>query len=226
MKFLSSAATLVVVSAAAVLIGGTASFAAATSYSAFDQSVKSDLATLKVPSIGLGQLTVTEVAQLSDVLNGSRKAPFKTAWSEFVIGEALAPATVDLNSADGQKMVSDLKAKLAALNLTYPTKPLTGPQVQALLGVLGNAPSSSKHEAKVIGFVLTAINHPAKAAATPSPIIGMEADLDAKVTALGLNAPKAGTMIYDQVGQLEAIFAGSGQAADQKAAVMKVLNLA
>ena len=56
-------------------------------------------------------------------------------------------------------------------------------------------------------------------------VMMMEADMDAKVTAAGLTAPAAGTMTYDQLGQLEAIFANGGSADDQKAAAMKVLTV-
>ncbi|MBC7738434.1 MAG: hypothetical protein H7245_14740 [Candidatus Saccharibacteria bacterium] len=230
MKRLSAVSTSLFVSAASVLFGGAAFAATPTTpatptYSAFDHSMKSELAALKIPSTNIGQLSVTQVAQLSDIVDGARKAPIKTAMAEFLVSESLAPSTLDLTAPDGMKIVGDLKAKLAALSVPYPSTPLTAVQVHGLLAVLADAPANAKHEAKVIEAVLASIRHPTKAAPTPSPILVVESDLDAKVTALGLKAPEKGMMTYARVGQLETILASTSSPADQKTSIMKVLSL-
>lgn len=61
---------------------------------------------------------------------------------------------------------------------------------------------------------------------TNTGVAQMEADMDAKLTGLGITPPAAGTMTFDQLGTLEGIFSSADTSdADKKSAAMHALGL-
>ncbi len=225
MKRFSSTSTRLLAGTFALLLGSSAAFAELADYQQLSDSVKTQLTALQVPTGNLGLLSTLQLVQLTAVLSGPDVDVDKAFAAEVMLDEFYHPVETAIDSPEGIAMIADLKAKFAVIDVAYPTQPLNTTQIQALSNAITNHKNVTTQK-RSIEAVLAEINRPASVMETNTGVAQMEADMDAKLTGLGITPPAAGTMTFDQLGTLEGIFSSADTSdADKKSAAMHALGL-
>ncbi len=209
----------------ALLLGSTAAFAELADYQQLSDSLKSQLTSLHVPTGNLGLLSTIQLVQLTALLSLPNKDVDKAFAAEVMLDEFLHPSEAAADSPEGLKLAGDLKAMLAKIDVAYPAQPLTTTQMQALINSIishKNVPTQKQS----IEAVLAEINRPASVMTTNAGVMQMEADIDAKLSGVGITPPAVGTMTFEQLGKLEGVFSDATVSdADKKSGAMKALGL-
>ncbi len=177
------------------------------------------------PCGNLGLLSTDQLGQLTALSSGPDTDVDKAFAAEVMLNEFLHPSEAAVDSPEGEKMVSDLTTMLAAIKVPYPAQPLTTTQIQALIDAILHH-KNVKTQKQSIEAVLAGINRPASVMTTNVGVMQMEAEIDTKLTGLGITPPAAGAMTFEQLGKLEGAFSASDTTdADKKSAAMLALGL-
>ena len=223
MKKFTKRSTMVLAGVMAGLLTATASFADVTAYTAVRDGVAAQIVALGVPADNLGMLSIAQLTELTSILNGASTDEAKSMAAEFYIDEALHPSMIDINSADGITLVNDLKNKFQAIDEPYPTQPLNATQVQSLLNAFTNHRKVASQK-QAVEAVLASINRSAPNDTANAGVMQMEAEIYAKLKALGIDPPPEGTLTFEQMGKLEGIFSRVGNDSVMKSSAMLVLS--
>lgn len=217
-KTLSLAATV------AMGLWGTASFAEMTQFQQLEQQVINDLATVGVSSVGIGMLTMAEVAQLSSILDSTDTDVVKAAAAKKLIETATQePARV--KNAEGTMQQEELAMNgLDSLGLSIPAGVTLSPsQLGQLAGIFADMDNDADKKAaaeRVLADAMVKVV-PTDRAGT----MQLEEQLMNKLTAIGIEPPAFGTLTISQVGQLNAVFDGDDNDTKKKEIAMKILNM-
>ncbi len=227
MKRASTLSAVIFASVTAAFLTSTSAFAAPPEYTQMRDSVNAGLVALHVKTDDLGKLTMVEIDQLTGILDSQESAASKNEQATHLIDASVHPSRVAMNSAEGIAMMTELKADMKRVKLTYAgLDKLNADQVQHLLDVFhrhkkDNTLEKPKQAAEAI---FASFDTPGSVVLTNPGVIQLEKEIDSKLTDLGLTAPALGSLSFDQVGKLTAIFDQGGAVADQKTAAMQVLG--
>ena len=223
---ISSLKTLILAGSLVSLMGTTAAFADMAGYKQLQDSVTNQLNTLGVDTSEVGKLSTTQLAQLTSTLTGKENDETKAMSAQFMITEFLHPTTDSLDTPEGKQLKETLTAKLKGIGIDFPLDKLSATQIQGLNAAVMSRKLDVNKKQSVEAFLAMAMRPSSEITiATNDGAMQMEADIDAKLTSLGLTPPPKGSLTFEQMGKLEGILDTNGTDAEMKTSAAKVLNL-